>query len=348
MVIKTRILILFSLLVLCFSGCIHHSFLIDLRETGEVHYTISGDRFDLNDERLQYPDSLYWQFISEEMEIQDENEVWTSIWTASLTDSLHHPVSPPEFQPSFNIIRTNYYLFQQLTFIAEFPSWNVLLNYGDLDEFVPTEEEVFGTSNLPESLLRDEFERQRALGMQMGTIRRYLMQLGTVITEYSESNDIEFDSTVFRQAVSSFREIMVEYLEQFDDDDPVDVSLDWYNDLRDPMVLVAYQATDGDTASLFRIADSLDFRWRTWMDVKDDQVTVDLLIPGTWISATPDTLLGDTLHWDIEGEWLADYPVIILAKSYTLNPVMIVITLIIISVVSVLLFKLRVGNKNGH
>ena len=66
--------------------------------------------------------------------------------------------------------------------------------------------------------------------------------------------------------------------------------------------------------------DSIEERYKSWLDMGDDSFEVEVLLPAWKVVATPDTSRGDTLAWQLDTSVLADSTVILSAVGYTPIP----------------------------
>jgi len=333
-----HILPLAVLLSIVFGGCISHHFFVDLSQDGQVRYTLEGDSLDLSDERLPQPDSLIWKFLESHREDRMDETVWFRSFQAPVQHSIPHPIAPSTETGLFSIDRQHYLLFKQVRFKAFFPDWNVTRLYGNLRQFVPPEAEVLKTDGidtlLPASQLED-LRRSEAKGLQKGAARRYLMQMNEMVAAWYSFRGIPIDSLAAADALERFNAVLSAYLMTLREYDPLEVSLEWFQELRSTMIQAASEATGGSEVWFTNIADSLEQRWQTWRDIEDDNVTLTVILPAFRVIASPDTVKGDTLYWEFPGAQLADSAVVIQATGWT--PVWWVDVLILLAILGFLI-----------
>ncbi|MBZ0264449.1 hypothetical protein K8I28_07250 [bacterium] len=330
MKIRTYIQLLLFLLSLLFIGCINHIFVIDLSGTSTAQYFIQGDSLDMYDGRVSLADTTFWTFVGKEREDTDDETIHTLKYSASLEDTLPHPIAASASNGFFYVNSDNFLLVKRQHFTAVFPSWRVTERYGNLREFVPEEAEILqeeGYDTLLSRETQNRLRRQEAIGLQKGTSRRYMMQVREMVRIFYERNQETLEEKASnlgaaQVAESNFSSILNAYEMSFKYDDPLEVPLDWYHELKDGMVMAAANATGGRASLFAHIADSLNHRWHTWEDIQDDDLSLSLIIPAYFLDAQPDSTAGDTLFYNISGASLADSTYVIEAIAY--NPVWVV------------------------
>lgn len=307
--------------VLLLSGCITHRFIINLGDPPAVEYTLDGDSLDLYDGRIALPADPPWTLTRREREVQPEDStiVWHLAYRAPLTEVLRHSIAPPETLGTFRTERRWLGLFRVRRLTAEFPSWRVVERYGDEEAFMPPEVDLLeqpgaDTALSPEHKAR--LERLRALGMQKATAQRYLMQVQHMVEGWYLDRGETVDSGVVADGLERFNAVLQAHLLTLRNRDPLEVTLEWYPELRESMALAAAEATGGDPAGFFAAADSIDHRWKSWLDLEDDQVEMMVVLPAAFHRSNADTTMTDTLLWSFTGSSLAEKTRLLVAVGY--------------------------------
>lgn len=327
------------------SGCVTHSFFINLRDGESIQYTVEGDSADVVDGLIRLPLKSGWvQTGRERTEGSDgETSLWIS-YRATVTGQVNHPVGPPEKPGSLIIRHGGSPIHKSLIMKAIFPSWDVKERYGDPDKYLPPElrgmMEESDLDSLPEEK-RKEYEAIYWKAQVSAAADRYRRMLDDIVLPELVRRGKEADEESYDEASVGFdRE-----LQTLSDSAIVrgldNTELDWYMDLRMPMADAARAILGGVTADWLTVADSLEQRYQSWLDLSDERIVVDLLMPG-WVrtSVKPDTLMGDTLSWNFNGEAMSDNTVVIRATSLQPRwPGLILFVILIQAIVAVLLHR---------
>ncbi|MBD3166269.1 hypothetical protein GF324_06705 [bacterium] len=303
-----RSLLVLPALLLLLPGCVHHRFLVDLRGDEPIRYSAAGDTLDLIDRRIMHPDSAIWTYTGFERDSTSEGIVWTLQWQTNQADTLPHPIAPPERQGYMTDESRHFGIGTRRTWEMRLQGWHVNQHYGNQYEFVPSPDP---------DLSRRENQQAEAVGLQKSTARRYMLQFQEMLTLWREKEDASFDSSALHEAMSTFRNYLQAHLMTFKHRDPMEVSLEWYPELRRPMIDIASEATGGSEQWFTQAADSIEHRWKTWVDIEDDDITVQLIMPGTWVFAEEDSSAGDTLFWFVAGEDLSGEDIVLRAQAWT-------------------------------
>ncbi len=311
------------LLALTFTGCITHSIFVDLSAENGLGYRIVGDSLDIYDSRVMLPDAYGWEFVAQDVEIVDDDR---SIILDYIHDGLSdviHPLGPNENPGFINSSIKKGFLFSARIFKIGFPSWKVLTNYGDPEEFYTDEIRLLkddGFENLLTDDRRYSLERKRALALRKSSEKRYKKQFMQLIDIWqAKSVDIDKEK-LFLDSENLFENSLNEYTSQFDSVSPENVSLEWYADLREIFADNASEITGEKREWFLYVADSLEHRYKCWLDLQDDSIELAVVLPGTFQIADADSVSGDTLFWSLNAEYFANSDYEIKAKSYTLQP----------------------------
>ncbi len=331
------------------SGCISHRFFINLSTGDPLKYTVDGDSLDMFDGKLKMPPGEPWIEASRERNLDEDSTVTLSYtYNSPLGKPGGHPLSPPESEGYFIVKRANYLLAKYEYVEALFPGWQTSENYGDLEEFVPQEvselHQPGADTLLPESRV-EKLQNMEALGLQKGTARRYMYQMRDMLGAWDRlKGGEETDSTMIQEGLQRFSPLLQAHLLTLRDEEPVEVSLEWYPELRSSMISVAREVTFDTTETLSLIADSIDHRWKSWLDLEDDRVELMVISEAKWKKAYPDTTRSDTLEWVIRGSELKEGDIIIKYAGWT--PVIWADTLAVLIVV-VLIALIARGRKSA-
>lgn len=311
-------ILLISISVLLLAGCISHRYTVQLDKNAYVEYSPKGDSLDMYDERIQLPDAEPWIKGATEKTTGSKQDQLVLQYFANIKDPAEHYLAPPELKGMFSSRRLFLLLVSRTTFRAEFPGWDVTENYGNLREFVDPEVDLLlrNADSTMDEAVKETLERAEAVAMQKSTARRYMYHLEAMLEAWHRQNPQESDTAVVIDAIERFSGILKAHVMTMEGKDPLEISLEWYPELRLPMIISAYEAAGGDTAYWGHISDSIDFRWKCWLDMEDDEIQLSVIAPGMRTSTLPDTISGDTLYWKIPGTTLADSTVVIEASSY--------------------------------
>ncbi len=321
MKIRTIFTALAVVTAIALQGCVTHRILVDFSDPASPsRYIVEGDSLDLYDGRLALPIGSGWQFTDSQRDVDDTGEVQLLLtFTAEKGKPVVLPVAPPEVPGWLRTSRRNYLLFRKTKVSVTFPSWSVGERYGDLREFVPAEVEELnrpGADSLLSEERHGELRRLEAAGLQRGTVHRYMLHAGETISAWYSSRGLEVDSSALKGGLDSYSEELEAYLADLAGQDPADVPLEWYDDLRRSLIQAAAGSTGGPVEFFEQVADSLDNRWQCWLDLQDESVELSVLLKSAFIDAQADTVLGDTLFWRMEGSVFADSTVVIAAAGY--------------------------------
>jgi hypothetical protein len=109
-----------------------------------------------------------------------------------------------------------------------------------------------------------------------------------------------------------------------------------------PMAEAAMALLGGGTAEWLPVADSLEQRYQSWLDLSDESVVLELLMPGrVWATPRPDTLKGDTLSWKFTCETMSDSTLVITASSVEPRWLGVFLLMFLIEIIAVLLLHRR-------
>jgi len=332
---KEKLILLLLVLSLLPAGCVTHTFLIDFTSGTDVQYKIEGDELDIDDERIGLPDSTIWQNVDRQETVsEDGSKSITLIYKPRTSGEIVHPIGPGEAKGILRAEKTTSFFTEITRFEITFPSWNVLALYGDPDAFVAEETHILDEEGAEELLPPEEYKRLENLrlqGLVKGAAQRYLMQAARLAEEYYLEKGEEVDSLAMVDAVERFSAILRIQLLTLKSMEAEDVSLEWYSDLRYPMATAVSEATGADLEWCLAEADKHDERYKAWLDMKDDNVEVNVILPAMFTFSKPDTSMGDTLVWSIDAEDLAENNVILTAKGYTPNSAFIVLLIVILA-----------------
>jgi hypothetical protein len=321
---RNRLYLLSAILIaLTFTGCITHSIFVDLSADNGLEYRIVGDSLDIYDSRVLLPDAYGWEFVAQDIEIDDDQKSVILDYKHDTTKEAFHPFSPTENPGFINSSIKKGFLFSARIFKIGFPSWKVLALYGDPEEFYTDDIRLLNDDGF-DDLLTDErrssLERKRALALRKSSEKRYKKQFMQLIDIWiAKGIDIDREKVLF-DGKNLFEISLNEYTSQFDSVTPENVSLEWYTDLREIFADNASEITGEKRAWFLNVADSLEHRYKCWMDLQDDSIELAVVLPGTFQIADADSVSGDTLFWSLNAEYFANSDYEIKAKSYTLQP----------------------------
>lgn len=343
-----------GLFALAAAGCVTHTLLIDAGSGRDAtgSYVIEGDSLDVFDERIPTPAKADWLLSKREVGLDSSgNLVARLAFDASDVRSATHPIAPQDRPGSLDVERRNHILFEVTEVRALFPDWQALERYGDPDAYVPDDIlalEEQGVDTTMSERSREEMDRVKARARQLATVDRYLRQLErTVHSIYTGDRD----SAVVIDAMERFTPVVKAHLMTIRDKDPLDVTLEWYDILRDPMAAAASEATGAPPDSALAAADSLEHEYKRWLDLKDDTVQMLIVLPQgihRTASPEPEEIRGDTLVWSVSSEQLAERDIEIIAAGYSLATVpMIVLAVVIVAVVIAIVMSARRRSTAG-
>lgn len=329
--------------VLLTAGCLTHTFQLDLTSENPATLTIEGDSLDLVDGRLALPDRVNWALVSEESSFDpDSNRVIERVYQATAELVPHH-LAPPGEQATLSYSHGRNWLLRRPSFRMILPSWRVYERWGDPRGHVPDAVSELQVLDDRDSLLsdmeREELDRQEARALQKAASERYLRQMSNLLDVWARQDGSELDSTIRRDALERFSAILQAHVMTLQHRDPLDVSLEWYPQLREPMAISAAEATGGEREPFLAIADSLELDHKRWEDLKDDRVRVLVVMDTAFRIAEPDSSYGDTLLWEFPGELLADSTIVLSARGYTPSPMAFILLLALIAVLALYLFR---------
>jgi len=323
---KFRHLYLLALLlpgVILLTGCLTHVILIDFGEPKRALYTMEGDSLDLFDGRLPSDPGPPWSEINRKAVPDEEGNVqWTIVYEASLTgESIPFTIAPPETSATIRWSETSYIFLKKKSFVLSIPSWKLIDFYGDLEEFVPENVKLLelpGADTLFTRDQSDELKRQKAEAHQEATGRRYILQIRRMVRHWNQTHGTEADDTLLvHEATELFTPMVRAHRMTLENQDPMETTLEWYPELRQPMIEIACEVTRAEPDWMANVADSLDHRWKTWLDIEDDGIQVQAYLPALWIDASCDSTRGDTCYWTVEPGKLADESVTVRAAAFT-------------------------------
>jgi hypothetical protein len=292
------------------TGCLTHTVTLDLRASTAV-WQVEGDTLDLQDGRLPLPGSLGWTFVGRQERLDPEgNRIISRTWTRELEGGrIPHPLADSVGAGWLAGEMEHGLLLRRGRAEARFPGWEVSRLYGDPEAYA--REDIADWKARADTLRgpgeAEQEEQVRALAMQRWAADRYLAMARRVVREHYRRQGRAVDSAAVAEAADRFGMVLDAHLLTLRGEDPREVSLEWYRELRGPMVAAASEATGEPLGRMGPIADSLDARYRRWLDLEDDSVILFVVAPGWWVGGSePDTVRGDTLAWSFEGELLAD------------------------------------------
>ena len=341
-ILRANPLILVTLLLL--NGCVTHSLFIDLTSESKARYVIEGDSLDVYDGRLRMPFTPPWTLVEKKTGMDADSSLTVTLdYMAPLSGELSHPLTPRDLKGTIQVVETKGLLFNRKTLTVLFPSWDVLERFGDPEAFIPEEvnqlEEV-GADTLLSPDRQDQLKRMKAIGMQKATAQRYLKQEQALVQAYFRQSGEPLPDSVMSDAMARFSPVLQVHLMTLRNHDPLDVSLEWYETLRQPMIDAAVEATGGDPEWFAAQADTLDLIYKSWLDLEDDAIQVKAILPAWRVVSNADSVSSDTLLWELETDILADSTVTLSAVGITPIPLnSILALLILLSVVVALLIR---------
>ncbi|MFH0884003.1 MAG: hypothetical protein V2A56_13520 [bacterium] len=328
------------------TSCVTHRFFINLRDNGSVQYAVEGDSVDVMDGLIKLPSDDAWiQTSHERTEGVDEEPSLRLSYQAKDDGRINHPVGPPENPGTLTIRRMGSPLHKSLVLQARFPSWEVGERYGDPEKYLP--EELVGSFDDPEldSLppeKRKEYEAAYWKAQVLAANDRYRRMLDDIVLSELTRRGKEPDEDHYDEASKKFEGTIHGLVERAIAQGEDNADLDWYVDLRMPMAETAMALLGGVTADWLPVADSLEQRYQSWLDLSDESVVLELLMPGRVKTAPPpDTLKGDTLSWEFTGETLSDSTFVITASSWEPRWPGVIFLMFLIEIVAALLLHRR-------
>jgi hypothetical protein len=323
---RTGFIVLLLLFTLLLSGCVTHRILISFTGEGKAHasYTLEGDSLDVFDARIPHPGNP-WALTEHKIE-QDssENLVATYRYETSNVDAISHPVAPLGEIGSLSATHSNHWFYDVHEVTISFPAWHAIERYGDPDSYIPEDIQDLEDSGM-DTLLNeqgeDELERIKARGKQLWTVDRYLRQVERLMVV---SLGEDADTSAVQDAVARFAPMIRAHVMMLRGDileprDPRDISLEWYSELREPMIIAAAEASGLPIEQLAVTLDSLETEYKRWADLQDDTVEYLLVLPKSHfrnIVPEPEETRGDTLIWSVSSETLAEQEFTIIAAGY--------------------------------
>jgi len=320
---KSKLKISISLIItlLCMTGCMSHTFIFNFTNAPVVKYEVEGDEPDVYDDRIKLPDSLEWNFIEKTEKISsDSSKSIKLIYESTFNKVLTHPLTPPEKKGVFQV-KSGSNIFMRYSYLhATFPSWQVEEYYGYYEAFLPEEAHILDEEESASMLSEEERERLEALkleAMEKGAANRYLKHLKTMVEKWYEENESVLDSVVLKDAFQRFSSVLQVKLMTLRNVDPDNVTLEWYDQMRMPMATSASEACGGSLEWFLNESDKLDQRYKAWLDLGDDVINIQVIIPEKYVNAVADSVSGDTLFWELSPEYLADKDFVIDVRAYT-------------------------------
>jgi len=328
------------------SGCVTHRFFIDLRSANRIQYVVDGDSVDVFDGLIQLPRKDAWTLTDRQRtEGVDEEPTIRLSYTANPGTTIKHPVGPPENPGRITVHRGRNPLYKNVRVDAEFPSWEVKERYGDPEKYLP--DTLLQVLDQPDfdSLSpgkREEYE-QRFWEAQVHSARdRYRHMLNDLVLPELESRGRVVDDDAYEQGAIPLEEKMDVLSRACLRAGENASDLDWYDELRMPLAESAMVILGGHTADWLPLADSLERRYKSWLDFSDESVVLELLMPGR-VSTTiqPDTLRGDTLVWEFTGDTVSDSTLVLTASSWEPRWPGVILLLLLIQAVATFLLHRR-------
>lgn len=328
------VVLLLLLLTVLWSGCVTHTLFIDLRSGGGIRYVLEGDSLDVYDGRLQPPQGDPWTLADRSSGMSADSSMTILLdYRAPLLERVPHPLAPSSKEGWVEVEEKNGVFLRKTTLRVSFPAWDVRERFGNPDDFIPDEVrqlEAVGADTLLSEGRQDQLKRLKAKGMQKAAAQRFLKQEQALVTAWYAERGVSTPDSVLGDALSRFSAILQAYLITLRNEDPLDVSLDWYADLKETMVIAAVEATGGDRAWFDATSDSLELAYKRWVDLEDDAIEVRALLPAWRVSTNADTISGDTLIWEVDRELFADSTLYLSAVGYDPVPLTWVIALLLL------------------
>ena len=326
--------LLFLFFATLWSGCVTHTLFIDLSPGGGIRYVIEGDSLDVFDGRFQHPHGEGWSLAERSSGMNEDSSLTIQLdFRAPLLSKLAHPFAPRGKDGWIEINREKGIFVHRTTLQVTVPSWDIHDRYGDPEAFVPEEVrqlESVGADTLLSESRQTQLKRLKAKGLQKATAQRYLLQEQALVDAWYDQSGEATPDTVLGDAISRFSAILQAHLITLRNQDPLDVSLEWYGDLKGTMVTAAAEATGGDAAWFSAMADSLDLGYKSWVDLEDDAIEIRAILPAWRVSTNADTISGDTLVWELDREQFADTTLYLSAVGYDPVPLSWVIALLVV------------------
>ncbi|MCB2199588.1 hypothetical protein KQI63_09300 [bacterium] len=326
--------LLILLMTTFWTGCVTHTLFVDLSSCGVIRYILEGDSLDVYDGRIPHPRGDAWTLADRSSGMSADSSMTILLdYRAPLLERVVHPLAPRSKEGWIEVDQQKGIFVHRKTLRVSFPSWDVRERFGDPEDFIPEEVrqlEAIGADTLLSESRQTELKRLKAKGMQKGAAQRYLKQEQALVHAWYDDRGLALPDSVMGDALGRFSAILQAYLITLRDDDPLDVSLEWYSDLKETMVIAAVEATGGEREWFSAASDSLELAYKSWVDLEDDAIEVRVLMPNWRVSTNADTISGDTLIWELDRELFADSTVYLSAIGYDPVPVTWVIALLLV------------------
>lgn len=339
----SALLILASVLA---SGCVTHRFFINLTHTPSLRYMVEGDSSDVHDGVLALPEGAPWVKTSaEEDEGSDGSPTSRITWAVSPLTSVSNPVAASGSGAEITAKRQQSPIHERSSLRITFPSWEAKERYGDVEKYMPTElmdalEDPIFDSMHPGK--REELQ-QKLVSAELRAARdRYDVMLQELVKAWYAEEGRNFDDETYAENTVRFfhamRDIVLRERTQGGDTP----NTDWYDELRTIMAEAAMGITGKPSAQMMLELDSLELRYKRYLDLNDDQIEVMAVMPGRWTaSLAPDTVMHDTLVWQISGETYANETLVLEANSWQPRWPGLLLLLLVIQVIASLLLRQR-------
>lgn len=330
MTVFRTILPIIIILVLC--SCLQHQHKITVLEDGSVEYryTVSGDSSDLYDGLTALPKDSPW-------EVERYTEIDTS---GEKPDTTHCFGAAAEFAPGsdlpacflrddsaqaqtalqhpLSIRRQDLFFMVNYIFEFSFPSRNSLALYGDPEEYMPEESQSPDTADTVDETAKAELEAEKQMGylkwMSEMFKRRFLSALNRALEKHPQ---MELDTTRLIPAENMLEEYLQRSLSEFDMDEELDVADIWRQIADGGFTLIGeYFNLAGETAFITDLnaqGDLLNREYAVTMDLQDESFQVETTLPGAVRSTNADSVEGQNLFWEFDGEDFADSTIVLSA-----------------------------------
>jgi len=335
-------------------GCVSHSFLIDLHKDGILRYTVEGDSVDILDGLTRFPNETLWTQVERKSgKFATGDPAITLIYEADRQEHITHPLAPSGVAGTMSIRDFGTPIYRTWRYEIVFPSWETAERYGDPSRYMPVDLMRALEDPLFDSLhpgKREELQQKQWEAEILAARDRYMNMLETLVRDRLSEQGKMFDDETFVEFTKSYYRRVRELMQTAGTAGLEEGNLDWYDPLRLLMVEAGMAITGVPTAELLPRADSLEHRYKRWLDLSDESVNLALVMPGRiYMLTTPDTLIGDTLQWELPCEMLGDSTVVIQVGSWEPRwGGLILLILVLQAIVSVLLHRRYSMSRDEH
>jgi len=323
------------------SGCVTHTLLVNVTTDPDVHYEVDGDSLDVHDGRLRLPDWAPWELVDRTSGMNADSSLSVRLtYRAPLAEPVIHPISSREVEGDIRVEHRSNLLFKVSELTITFPSWEVSDRFGNPEDFVPEEVrqlESVGADTLIAPERQEQLKRLRAVAMQKAAAQRFLKHEQALVESWYQSKGEMVPEEVLSDAMNRFSFVLQAHMLTLSHRDPLDVSLDWYVELRSALVGAASDATGGDLEWFEARMDSIELSYKSWLDLEDDAIQVIAYLPAWRVVTSADTMSGDTLFWELSVDLLSDSTLVLNAVGYTPHLATTLLTLTLLLAVIVLL-----------